>query len=211
MQPFSIDSLVDDLTPVRGVDPRNAWMLALGAVALCVVVVASLFGLRDDIMAGQPQGIVLLRAGALLLLGFAALAAVVESARPRVGRRANSGWKWALACAMLFPAVAVAVSLSNGLPMNDLMAETALSCLVISSANALLIGGGVVTWLRRGAVTALERTGWLTGLAAGAFGTFAFSLHCPSATITYIGLWYTAAIALCALAGRLLVPRLLKW
>lgn len=211
MQSFSIDALVDDLTPVRRVDPRSGWMLALGGVLLCVGVVASLFGLRDDIMAGQPEGIVLLRAGALLLLGFAALAAVVESARPRVGRRSSSGWKWALACALLFPAVALAVSLANGLPMDDVMAETAVACLMISSVSALLIGGGVVAWLRRGAVTALERTGWLTGLAAGAFGTFAYSLHCPSATITYIGLWYSAAIALCALGGRLLVPRLLRW
>jgi hypothetical protein len=211
MQRFSIDQLADDLQPVKRVDPKSGWLLTVGAVAVAVAVVAAVFGLRDDIMGGEPAGIVLLRAGALLLLGFAALAAVVDSARPRVGRRNNAGWKWALACVGLFPAVATATSLANGLPMDDIMAPTAIYCLGISSVSALLIGGGIIAWLHRGAVTALERTGWLTGLAAGAFGTFAYSLHCPSATITYIGLWYTLAIAICALIGRAAVPRLLHW
>jgi hypothetical protein len=206
-----LDRLTGDLEPVRRIDPRSGWAIgAIGtAVAVAVVVVA--FGLRDDVMAGEPSGIVLLRAGALLLLGFAALAAVVDSARPRVGRRNNSGWKWALAGAALFPAVALAVTMANGMPMDDIMSSSVVYCFGISSVSALAIGGAVTGWLRRGAVTALERTGWLTGLAAGAFGTFAYSLHCPSATITYIGLWYTLAIALCAVTGRLVVPQVLRW
>lgn len=206
-----VDRLADDLTPVRRVDPTHGWMIAAAGTAVAVVVVALEFGLRDDVMAGEPLGIVMLRAGALLLLGFAALAAVVDSARPRVGRRSSSGWKWALAGAGLFPAVALLVAMTEGMPMDDVTSGAVPYCFGISSVAALAIGGAVTAWLRRGAVTVLERTGWLTGLAAGAFGTFAYSLHCPSATITYIGLWYTAAIALCAVVGRLVVPQILRW
>lgn len=206
-----LDSLVSDLAPVRRLEPLHGWMIAAVGTAVSVAVVALEFGLRDDVMAGKPEGIVMLRAGALLLLGFAALAAVVDSARPRVGRRNSSGWKWALAGAGLFPAVALMVAMTEGMPMDDILSTSVPYCFGISSVAALAIGGAVVVWLRHGAVTVLERTGWLTGLAAGAFGTFAYSLHCPSATITYIGLWYTAAIALCAVAGRLTVPMAIKW
>lgn len=206
-----LDRLAGDLQPVRRIDPKSGWLIAAVGTAVAVAVVAAEFGLRDDVMAGEPLGIVMLRAGALLLLGFAALAAVVDSARPRVGRRSSSGWKWALAGAAMFPVVALMVTMSKGMPMDDIMSESAPYCLGISFFSALAIGGAVTAWLRRGAVTVLERTGWLTGLAAGAFGTFAYSLHCPSATITYIGLWYTLAIMLCAVVGRVLVPRVLRW
>ena len=206
-----LDRLTGDLVPVRRIDPKSGWAVGAIGTAVAVAIVASQFGLRDDVMAGEPSGIVLLRAGALLLLGFAALAAVVDSARPRVGRRSSSGWKWALAGAALFPTVALAVTMSNGMPMDDIMSSSVPYCFAISCLSGLAIGGAVTAWLRRGAVTVLERTGWLTGLAAGAFGTFAYSLHCPSATITYIGLWYTLTIALCAITGRLVVPRLLRW
>ncbi len=206
-----LDRLAGDLQPVRRIDPKSGWLIAAIGTAVAVAVVAAEFGLRADIMLGEPLGIVLLRAGALLLLGFAALAAVVDSARPRVGRRNSSGWKWALAGAALFPAVALTVTMTKGMPMDEIMTPTVFYCFGISSIAALAIGGAVTIWLRRGAVTVLERTGWLTGLAAGAFGTFAYSLHCPSATITYIGLWYTLAIALCAVVGRVLVPRVLRW
>ncbi len=206
-----LDRLTGDLAPVRRIDPKDGWMIAAAGTAIAVAVVLVVFGLRDDVMAGHPAGIVILRAGALLLLGFAALAAVVDSARPRVGRRSSTGWKWALAGAALFPAVALMVAMTEGMPMGDIMSSSVPYCFAISSMSALAIGGAVTAWLRRGAVTVLERTGWLTGLAAGAFGTFAYSLHCPSATITYIGLWYTLAIALCAVVGRLVVPRVLRW
>ncbi len=45
----------------------------------------------------------------------------------------------------------------------------------------------------------------------GSFGAFAYGLHCPSITVFYVGLWYTGAILLCALVGRLIVPRLIRW
>lgn len=73
------------------------------------------------------------------------------------------------------------------------------------------MGCALALWLRRGAVIDLARAGWLVGLAAGAFGTLAYCLHCPSASIHYIALWYSLAAALCAVVGRLSVPRLLRW
>lgn len=209
--PPTIDDLVANLTPVRRLAPGQAWTLAAALTVLAVLLVYTLYGLRDDIMAGQPAGIVVLRAGALLLLGGAALTAVTASARPGVGQ-ASHGWRWALGGALIFPLTSLVIVLADRrMPMAELTSPNGPWCLGISGVSALAIGTALTLWLRRGAPVALNRAGWLIGLAAGSFGTFAYSLHCPSATIPYVGIWYTLTVGLCALAGRLIVPRFLRW
>jgi hypothetical protein len=84
-------------------------------------------------------------------------------------------------------------------------------CLIFS-----LIGGSataipMVAALRKGAPTSPERAGWLTGIASGGMGAFAYNFHCPYDSLVYIGFWYSAAVALCAIAGRLIVPRFIRW
>lgn len=204
----TIDALVADLVPVRRVSPRDGMLITLGLAVVVVTVVTLLFGLRDDIAAGHPAPIVVLRSGALLLLGFAAALAATESAQPAVGAESN-GWPWALGAALLFPVSATILVIYEGaLPYSDF---GGLNCLGISLASALVVGAGLTSWLRPGASVAPERVGWLVGLAAGAFGTFAYSCHCPSESIYYIGLWYSLAVAISAALGRLIVPRLIRW
>jgi hypothetical protein len=211
MPGFNIETLTQDLAPVRRVQPRDALLMVGFATAVAVAVVFARFGLRADVMAGTPHPMVMIRCGTLLLLGFAALSAVIAAARPGVGQ-VSHGWRWALAAAALFPATSAALSLMNGeFPHAVLIAHSARYCMTISTVSGLVIGGALTLWLKNGAPTALNRTGWLVGLSAGSFGTFAYSLHCPSDTVYYIGLWYTLAVGACALAGRLIVPRLIRW
>lgn len=206
-----IDSLVADLTPVTPVRPRGALALVGVTLAVAIMWIAMHFGIRPDVLAGSPHPIVMIRGGILLLLGVASLAGVITSARPGVGQ-ASHGWRWALAAAALFPATSLVLALlGDGFPTEVLHSPTGPWCLKISFACGLLIGSALTAWLRRGAPTALNRTGWLVGLAAGSFGAFAYGLHCPSITVYYVGLWYSGAVALCALAGRLIVPPLIRW
>jgi hypothetical protein len=206
-----IDTLVQELTPVRRIVPRDGLLLTLGMAAAVTFTVAITVGLRPDLLMLRPADMVLLRAGALLLLGIATMVAVVASARPGIGA-ARDGWRWALAAALLFPASSMVLMLrGEAFPVAVLTAETARYCMGISLSGGLVVGGALTAWLRRGAVTDLRRAGWLVGLAAGAFGTFAYSLHCPSSSVHYIALWYSLAVASCALIGRLIVPRLLRW
>ena len=206
-----VADLVADLAPVRRVSPLHAWALALGGTALAIAAIAMRYGLRADIAAGHPAGLVMLRGGILLLLGCAALAAVIAAARPGVGM-ASHGWRWALGAALLFPAVTVLLALSEGaMPAEELASANGPWCLGLGGGSGLAIGAALTLWLRQGAPVALSRVGWLTGLAAGAFGTFAYSLHCPSESVAYVGIWYVAAIGLCSAAGRLFVPRLVRW
>jgi hypothetical protein len=211
MSGFDIEALTQDLVPVRRVKPRDALLVVGLATMVAVAVVFARFGLRADVMAGTPHPMVMIRCGTLLLLGFAALSAVIASARPGVGQ-ASHGWRWALAGAALFPVTSAVLSLVNGgFPRAVLVAHSVPYCIGISTVSGLVIGGALALWLRTGAPTALNRAGWLVGLSAGSFGTFAYSLHCPSDTVYYIGLWYTLAVAISAMIGRLVVPRLIRW
>ena len=206
-----IDRLVADLTPVKPLRPHDALGLVLSATALGIIWVAMRFGIRPDLLAGAPHPIVMLREGILLLLGFASLAGVVTAARPGEDQE-SQGWHWALAAAALFPLTSLALAmLGDGFPDADLYSPNGPWCLKISAASGFPIGGALTLWLRNGAPTALNRTGWLVGLAAGSFGAFTYGLHCPSVTVYYVGLWYSGAVALCALAGRLIVPPLIRW
>jgi hypothetical protein len=210
-----IDQLATELTPVKPIRPRNGVALALVATFVAALGVIAVFGARDDIMAGTPDPIVLIRAMLLVLLGLATSFAVNNAARPAVGQSHN-GWVWALAAALVVPVAAIALFIYHrvtALPFapGDLDFHYGGYCLGISMASAALIGTVQTLWLRRGAPTDVHRAGWLVGLTAGGFGTFAYSLHCPSNSVFYIGMFYCLAVALCAVLGRLIVPRLIAW
>jgi hypothetical protein len=212
---FSIDALVEDLQPVRRVKPRDNLLLVVGATLIASFIVAMTTGVRADVMAGNPHPIVIIRAGLLLLLGLATTLAVATAARPSVGKPHN-GWMWALAAASLFPLAAFCQFVYDyfaGQPLSHFSEdfEFGMLCLTVSCLSALWVGGFLTLWLRRGAPIALNRAGWLVGIASGSFGTFCFNVHCNSVSIFYIGFWYSLAVALCAVAGRLIVPRLIRW
>ena len=69
----------------------------------------------------------------------------------------------------------------------------------------------LILWLRKGAPTSPERAGLLTGIAAGSSGIFAFALHCPHNDIAHIGIWHGLVVIISAMAGRAVVPRLIRW
>jgi hypothetical protein len=210
-----IESLAADLKPVAPLKPRNGVAAMLAATCVAALGVALSYGWRADIMAGAPNPIVVVRGGLLLLLGLASGIALVRAARPSVGQ-AQNGWAWALFAALILPLTALFLYIYHMLMALD-FAEGEMAfgygwhCLGISAASAVLVAAAQVLWLRRGAPTHLQRAGWLVGISAGSFGTFAYGLHCPSNSIYYIGIFYSLAVALCALAGRVFVPRIIKW
>jgi hypothetical protein len=212
---FDIEALVADLKPVRPVSQRSGVLAVLAATAFAACVVLGFYGGRADLMEGSPHPMVILRAGMLVLLGLATTVAAASAARPAVGQGQN-GWLWALAAAGLMPLSATLLfgyHMMTGEPFatGAMDFHYAPWCLGLGSGSALLIGTVLVWWLRRGAPTGLNRAGWLVGLAAGSFGAFAYSLHCPSDSIYYVGLFYTLTVAVCAVVGRLIVPRLIRW
>jgi hypothetical protein len=207
---FDITGLVDDLRPVRSLKVSRGliWPGALTGVML--LLIGTQMGWRPDLLSGAPSEMFLLRAGTLALLGGACAHAVVAMASPSVGKHSDR-WQMALAAAALFPLAAIIAMLGGNFGNAIAEARYGLECLMMSLIGGLATAAPMIYWLRKGAPTSPERAGWLTGVASGAMGAFAYNFHCPFSDLAYTGMWYTLAIAICALIGRIAIPHLIRW
>ena len=213
--PFDIGRLVRDLQPVRRIKAREGVVLALLVAASCMAAIAAGLGIRGDLANGVPHWMFIVRSATLLTLGIGAAIAAITAASPRVGAVRTRWWRWALGFALLYPAGAlltVLISIDTaGQAVRALDPRYGLQCLRMSGLCALVVGTAMVAWLRRGAPVQAGRAGWLVGLASGSLGAAAYSIACSENAVLYIGTWYTLAIATSAVAGRLVVPRMLRW
>ena len=207
---FDISALVQDLEPVKPMRPQVPLLLSMLLTVLAVAVVVWFQGMRADLVAGKPDEMFLIRAGVLLLLGGATAHSVISMASPAVGRSQNS-WKMALAAAVLFPLAAIIVATTGDLGPAFTAMDSGMRCMAYSLVGGLATAIPMIFWLRKGAPTSPERAGWLTGLASGGLGAFAYNMHCPFNNVVYIGIWYTSALIICALLGRMIVPQLIRW
>lgn len=210
----TIEALVGDLRPVA---PLRLWRgvaAGLGLTALAIGGVWLTFGLRADVIAVQPAPIVLARGAALLTGGLFLLVAALRAAVP--GRADQGATVFGTMVLAIMP-VGLMGLLLNGivsgqrLSFAELAPIVTMRCFGISLATSLLVGAGLVQWMRRAAPTDLTRAGWLTGWSAAALGTFAYSLFCPSQTMAFVTSVYPAAMLLAATVIRFVTPPLLRW
>lgn len=206
-----IADLVGDLQPVKPLSfARGLGYTLLAAAASAWAVVAAL-GLRADLVARQFDPVFLIATGLFLMLGIAAAVTVIVMSRPQVGNE-HGGWVWAAAMAALLPLSAMIISLGGGsAALSQDSIGHGIECLKYAGGSSMLVFAILIGWLRKGAPTSPDRAGLLTGIAAGSFGIFAFSLHCSDNDIVHIGLWHSAVVLLMAALGRVLVPRLVRW
>jgi hypothetical protein len=209
-QGFDIDAMVAELEPVKPLRMARGIWAVLAIFAIAAVLIISAKGMRADVMLGDPDPMFLLRAGLLLLLGGGCGWAVLGMASPSVGKQGQS-WKMAIAAAALVPLAALVVAMTGRVDVAMANMRFGLDCMIFSGLSGLATAIPMVLWLRRGAPTSPERAGWLTGVAAGGLGAFAYGLHCPFNDVVYIGLWYSLSVGICAVIGRLVVPPLIRW
>jgi hypothetical protein len=119
-----------------------------------------------------------------------------------------------LAAPVLAMWVLAAVALLGADPADRehmLFGKTWASCpilIALLSAPAF----GAILWAMKGlAPTQLRLAGATGGLASGAIGATAYSLHCPEMTAPFIGSWYLLGMLIPTAAGALLGPRILRW
>ena len=205
-----IDDLASELVPVQ---PIRLWqgiaLVALSALAT-VALVELLDGLWRGIAAGRASDLFFIANGLFALVGAAATFAVLKMATPHVGNR-HDGARWTTATIVLLPLTAV---LTLGLfgTFDQVASDPyGVSCFASGTAFGLLVGGALVAWLRRGAPVSLQSAGLYTGIAAGAIGTFAYGLSCPIDTVAHLATWHVFPIVLSAIAGRAIVPSLVRW
>jgi hypothetical protein len=150
---------------------------------------------------------------ALSVIGTGALL-LNKSMRPGLDDKTN----WAL---ILFPfvaALAVAFAVLLGQPqewremLRGATTVSSLRCLLFIMFFATIPLAVVIYALREGgAPTRLKLCGGVAGIVAGGIGAAAYAFNCTSDTISFIAIWYGAAIVLCAVIGAQLGPRVLRW
>ena len=206
-----IADLVSDLAPVRPLRFGAGVAGTLAAAGLSAAAVIGLVGLRPDWLAGTVNPMHLLATGLFGVLGLAATVTVIVMSRPQVGSD-HSGWRWAAAMAALLPLAGLIVAMGRGRAvLAEAIVRRGAECFAAGGLASLLTLAVLTAWLRRGAPTAPERAGLVAGVAAGALGAFAFSLHCPDNDIVHFGIWHSMTVLVMAGLGRVLVPRLIRW
>lgn len=206
-----INRLVENLEPVRPIRLSVGLGLAVFAALTSAAGVCLTLGLRPDIPVGTLEPHLLLQSGLFLLLGLSAAATVVRMSRPQVGSD-YGGSNWAMAMTALLPASALVMGFERGaISLSTMDLRSGASCLVSGVMWGSLTLTTLVVWLRRGAPVRPHHAALLSGVAAGSFGIFAYSLHCPSNDVVHIGLWHSGAVLLSALLARLIVPPLIRW
>lgn len=179
----------------------------LGAGALLMW----LFGMRRDLAAGAMPPLSMLAFWLIAGAGVAAAWSALRMGLPGVGRD-YGGWRWAVGALLALPLAALFVSFGDG----HAPAETArrgfdLHCLLQGMVSGLGVGAALFLWLKAGAPTSPTRAGWVIGVAAGAAGATIVALLCSSDDLVHITLWHASAVPLSAVAGRLILPRFLRW
>ena len=207
-----IEMLGTNIEPVKGGQLRNVLLLALagGALAAFCLMLAVL-GAPATMPGRGYFGLTGLALAFTLGLAAAGASFLIKAARPgEAGRRPLLG------VGLLFLAIlsagAVALVLAHPAAWGGMLFEPQWSaCLICIPLFAALPFASLIWALRKGAPTDLMRTGAVTGLVAGALSAAVVAIHHPAGSIPFIALWYGGPIVLCAVAGALLGPRLLRW
>ena len=214
-----IAALTQELTPVERVRPAYGAALVAFAALVAGVGCIAIFEFWFGMLTGEASAFDWITNGLLLLLGASSTSALVAGALPRVGGRGSAPY-WSATMLGVVPVVAIIMTIS--LEMNHDHASGAISvledpltwyweCGAFGTMAGLVIALAGVLFMRRGAPVALERAGWLTGLAAGSLGALAYNITCPLDTVAHVGIWHTIPVLIWAVIGRLAVPPLIRW
>lgn len=210
------DDLVEALSaraaPVdfRGVGRRIALAAASG---LIVAAAAILIGL------GPRSGLATAGAWAFLCVKVAFAAVIAGTAAiylSKLSRPGSAPRHEILLVVLPFLAIMALALVSLGSApashWNRMVAGDAwLECLVSIPVIAVVPFALTMWAVRQAAPTDLRRAGAFAGLAAGGISAVAYALHCTDDSLPFVAVWYGGTIMVCALAGALLGPRLLRW
>ncbi len=205
-----IESMAEELVPVRPMTLRSGLLWVALAAAATIVLVELVEGLWHGILAGQASALFWIANGLLLVLGLAAATSAVMMSGPRVGNR-HEAPKWALAAVAVLPFAALASAFDSGTMQSPLSDPYGLECALHGLAAGLLTAVALTLWLRRGAPVSLNAAGLHTGLAAGALGSVAYGLSCPLDGAMHLGTWHVLPVVAAGLIGRFAIPALVRW
>jgi len=200
---------------VKPVDPRRAgraFILAIlaGFLVTCGLAL-SILGPRDEL--SDPSTLIYLTGKIAFALASAALAGayLFKCSHPGDERQTPTAMIVAPFVAIL---ILAGISLANAPTQHwsrMLLGNQWLECLVSIPVIAIAPFALVIWAVHQAAPTDLRLAGALAGLLAGEMSATGYALHCADDSLPYLALWYGGTIAICALAGAILGPKLLRW
>ena len=207
-----IQSLAGEVRPVR----RHAigWRIALGLIpggAVTLLLIVATIGIRADLGTAMHGFSFWMKWVYTASLGIVAITATAGLARPDATRPRRLWW---LAVPILLLAGIGIAELAYTPSRNWLAMWLGQSWTVCPWVVLLLsapIFAGLLWSFRALAPTRLRMAGAAAGLAAGAWAATLYCLHCPEVSALFVLTWYSLGIALAALIGALIGPRLLRW
>lgn len=207
-----IDMLATNPELVKGGQLRNTLVMALVVAvvaALCLMLVS--LGVPANALGGEHFGFKVIALA--FTLGLAAVGAMClfRSARPGQSARKPLLLIGLLFLTMVSAGIVALVVLNPAAWIAVMIGGAWAACLICIPFFAMIPFATLIWAVRKGAPTNLTRTGAIAGLVAGALGAAAVTFHFPGASLPFIALWYGGPIALCALVGAILGPRLLRW
>lgn len=185
--------------------------VVLFGAATSISIVLLTTGLRGDVETAHALPYLFLKfVFASLIVGFG-VASLSRLSRPGGETKKSPLWS----AAPLVGLIGIGALALIAMPVLHLramlMGTEWLECLVSIPLIAVAPFAAVVWFLRRMAPTNLRRAGAVGGIVAGGMSAMGYALHCTDDSIAFIAVWYSGAIVLCALAGAVLGPRLLRW
>lgn len=205
-----IAQLTEEVTPVRRVKAAHGALSISGATLLAGLASIALFGFWTGMITGQASGYFWITNGLLTILGAASTAAVVAAAMPRVGSRTNAAM-WGAAMVGVLPVAGLLSVLSTITARRAGPMMWEWQCTAFGLLAGLVVATAAVHFLRRGAPVSIERAGLMTGIASGSLGSLAYGITCPMDTVSHLGIMHVLPVAIAAVVGRLVVPRLIRW
>jgi len=207
-----INLLGTNIEPVKDGQLRNTLLVALAAGAATALCLMLLFlGAPDEILGGQYRSLKFLG----LIFTFSLIASgthfLLKAARP-----GNSNRKPLIFIGLLFFSIVsagvIALMLSHPSSWGGMIfGPQWAACLVCIPLFSIAPFVSLIWALRKEAPTNLAWTGAVAGIVAGALGAAAYTLHQPAGSIPFIVIWYAGPIAVFAIVGAVLGPKLLRW
>ncbi|BCQ26795.1 DUF1109 family protein [Caballeronia sp. NK8] len=192
------------------VSRRFVQALLLGAAG-SLILMSIVFGVRHDLGVVAQTSLFWAKLAFPLAIAVGAMVTIGRIGRPG----ARVGYSWAIVAAP-FAAVWIA-----GWLVLDGTDSAARWALVLGRTwrtcpfNILLLSvptfPAAIWAMRSLAPTRLRLAGAIAGLLASSTATIVYCLHCPEMSPAFWGVWYAIGMALPALVGAWLGPRLLRW
>lgn len=206
-----IDLLAAGGAPEAGVARRAALWPLLSALLVSGAILLSTLGPRADLPQAGLLPAFWLKLAFCFALAGAGWLAVKRLARPGA---AVSALPWLVGAPIVLLWLLAAATLLQADPATRaqlFLGSTWRYCPTLITLMSLPVFAAALHVMRGLAPTRLRLAGAAAGLAAGAMAAAVYCLHCPEASVVFVGFWYLLGMVIPAAIGAVIGPKVLAW